>query len=173
MPVRRGTEGDTVPGESRARDRVMVDDRAGRSQPRDIALVVDVANVMGSRPDGWWRDRRGAAARLLARLATLPGATVEHDREALRIVEVVAVVEGQARDVDVPAGPASALRVVRAQRDGDTALVDAVQSLVSGAIDVGRILVVTADRGLRGRLPAGCRVAGPSWVLVLLDAHAV
>jgi 8-oxo-dGTP diphosphatase len=27
-------------------------------------IVVDVANVMGSRPDGWWRDRAGAAVRL-------------------------------------------------------------------------------------------------------------
>jgi 8-oxo-dGTP diphosphatase len=27
---------------------------------------VDVANVMGSRPDGWWRDRAGAAVRLYA-----------------------------------------------------------------------------------------------------------
>ena len=36
-------------------------------------LLVDVANVVGSRPDGWWRDRAGATARLLARLAALPG----------------------------------------------------------------------------------------------------
>jgi 8-oxo-dGTP diphosphatase len=27
-------------------------------------IIVDVANVMGSRPDGWWRDRAGAAVRL-------------------------------------------------------------------------------------------------------------
>jgi 8-oxo-dGTP diphosphatase len=45
--------------------------------------VVDVANVMGSRPDGWWRDRAGAAVRLYSELAalaasgrvTLPGDT--------------------------------------------------------------------------------------------------
>ena len=29
-----------------------------------VTIVVDVANVMGSRPDGWWRDRPGAAVRL-------------------------------------------------------------------------------------------------------------
>lgn len=28
------------------------------------AVVVDAANVVGSRPDGWWKDRAGAAARL-------------------------------------------------------------------------------------------------------------
>ena len=27
-------------------------------------LVVDAANVVGSRPDGWWKDRAGAARRL-------------------------------------------------------------------------------------------------------------
>jgi selenocysteine lyase/cysteine desulfurase len=36
-------------------------------------LLVDAANVVGSRPDGWWRDRAGATARLLARLAALRG----------------------------------------------------------------------------------------------------
>ena len=37
-------------------------------------LVVDGANVVGSRPDGWWRDRPGAARRLAEELdaAQLP-----------------------------------------------------------------------------------------------------
>jgi hypothetical protein len=30
--------------------------------------VVDAMNVIGSRPDGWWRDRAGAVERLLALL---------------------------------------------------------------------------------------------------------
>jgi 8-oxo-dGTP diphosphatase len=50
-------------------------------------MVVDVANVMGSRPDGWWRDRAGAAVRLYSELAalaasgrvTLPGDTSPED----------------------------------------------------------------------------------------------
>jgi 8-oxo-dGTP diphosphatase len=36
-----------------------------------VTIVVDVANVMGSRPDGWWRDRAGAAVRLHAQIAQL------------------------------------------------------------------------------------------------------
>jgi hypothetical protein len=36
-----------------------------------VTIVVDVANVMGSRPDGWWRDRAGAAVRLHAEIARL------------------------------------------------------------------------------------------------------
>lgn len=31
-------------------------------------VVVDGNNVMGSRPDGWWKDRAGAARRLVAQL---------------------------------------------------------------------------------------------------------
>jgi hypothetical protein len=37
----------------------------------DVTIVVDVANVMGSRPDGWWRDRAGAAVRLHDQIAEL------------------------------------------------------------------------------------------------------
>ncbi|MFC5911734.1 NTP pyrophosphohydrolase, partial [Streptacidiphilus monticola] len=34
------------------------------SDPALPLLVVDAANVVGSVPDGWWRDRHGAAERL-------------------------------------------------------------------------------------------------------------
>ena len=37
----------------------------------DVTLIVDGANVMGSRADGWWRDRAGAMARLHGELAEL------------------------------------------------------------------------------------------------------
>src|ERR1700752_44896 len=36
-----------------------------------LTLIVDGANVMGSRADGWWRDRAGAMARLHGELAAL------------------------------------------------------------------------------------------------------
>ena len=36
-----------------------------------VTIVVDVANVMGSRPDGWWRDRAGAAVRLHTQIVRL------------------------------------------------------------------------------------------------------
>jgi 8-oxo-dGTP diphosphatase len=38
---------------------------------QQVTIVVDVANVMGSRPDGWWRDRAGAAVRLHAQIVAL------------------------------------------------------------------------------------------------------
>jgi hypothetical protein len=46
------------------------DGRAGVPEP-DLTLIVDGANVVGSRPDGWWRDRAGAAVRLYDELAGL------------------------------------------------------------------------------------------------------
>ena len=63
----------------------------------------------------------------------------------------MAVVEGAAREVAAPAG----LRLVRAPGSGDDAL-------AAEAREAGEpLLVVTADRGLRARLPAGTAVAGP------------
>ena len=37
----------------------------------ELTVIVDGANVVGSRPDGWWRDRAGAAVRLHDELAKL------------------------------------------------------------------------------------------------------
>jgi 8-oxo-dGTP diphosphatase len=50
-----------------------------------LTIIVDGANVVGSRPDGWWRDRVGAAVRLrdqleplaLDGLTQLPGQPVQ------------------------------------------------------------------------------------------------
>jgi hypothetical protein len=110
-------------------------------------LIVDAANVVGSVPDGWWRDRAGATARLRDALA--------EDR-AGSDGEVMLVVEGRARDVPSVEG----VRVVAAPGSGD----DAIVELVRG--NAGRdITVVTADRALRERVSAlGARVVGPSAV---------
>jgi hypothetical protein len=127
-------------------------------------LLVDVANVVGSRPDGWWRDRAGATSRFLGRLAALAGRPVVGPEGGdLDLAEVVAVVEGRARDVTGPDG----VRVVRAPGSGDDTLVVCARDLVA---DGRQLLVVTADRGLRDRLPPGTRITGPGWLLDELDA---
>jgi len=148
----------------------------------ESVLVVDVANVVGSRPDGWWRDRAGAAARLLDELAGLPGSAVPAPDAAAAgavvIAEVVAVVEGAASRVSDPA--VAGLRLVRAERDGDTAVVETVMSAARSGTpgtpgtpgERAPVLVVTADRGLRQRLPAGCTIAGPRWLLGVLARRA-
>jgi len=129
-------------------------------------LLVDVANVVGARPDGWWRDRAGATSRLLQRLAVLDGRTVPGPDGAPLLCEaVVAVVEGRARDV--PSVPP--VRIVRAPGSGDDAL--AAEAVALG-VGERTVLAVTADRSLRARLPPGVDVAGPGWLLARLDEVA-
>ncbi|MGR6320389.1 hypothetical protein Q2K19_23910 [Micromonospora soli] len=118
-------------------------------------LIVDGANVVGSRPDGWWRDRAGAAARL--RDALVPLAEAGVPPELPPPVEVVLVLEGAARDV--PAVPGVA--VVAAPGSGDDTMVELV-----AAAPGRRRVVVTADRELRSRVGAlGAEVYGPRWLL--------
>jgi hypothetical protein len=113
-------------------------------------LVVDAANVVGSVPDGWWRDRAGAARRL--RDALVPVAR-DGLPEAPPPVEVVLVVEGAARGVAAVPG----VRVVAAPGSGDDAIVAVVRDRPPGQ----DCLVVTSDRGLRERVARlGARVAG-------------
>lgn len=123
-------------------------------------LVVDAANVVGSRPDGWWRDRVGATARLLDQLAALPGRQVSGLGLTGRVGRVVVIVEGQATAVPDVAG----IEVVRAPRDGDTTIVEVTAGLDAPAV------VVTADRGLRARL-GDVPTVGPRWLWDLIDAE--
>ena len=117
-------------------------------------LVVDGANVVGSVPDGWWRDRAGAAARLRDGLAAVIATGLD---DLPGPVEVVLVVEGRARDIPAT-GP---VRVERAAASGDDAIVAVVAAEGAGR----RVVVVTADRGLRERvLSLGAEVRGPSSV---------
>ncbi len=55
--------------------------------------LVDGMNVIGSRPDGWWRDRRQAQRRFAAQLAEFASAT----GDAVRVV-----FDGRAHDIDAP-----------------------------------------------------------------------
>jgi predicted RNA-binding protein with PIN domain len=117
-------------------------------------LIVDGANVVGNRPDGWWRDRAGAARRLRERLAA---AHLPQD-------EVVLVLEGAGRRGN-PADERSGVRIVHAAGSGDDEIVDEVVRQV--AAEGGRdVVVVTADRELQDRVvAAGGQTRGPSWLL--------
>ncbi|MFD3333106.1 NTP pyrophosphohydrolase [Streptomyces sp. NPDC058700] len=113
-------------------------------------LVVDGANVVGSVPDGWWRDRRGAAERLRDRLAAAGGPA---DGPYPGPYEIVLVVEGLARGIaSVPD-----VRVEEAPGSGDDLIVELVRNA-----DGRPSLVITADRELRLRVQeAGARCTGP------------
>ncbi|MCS5733620.1 NUDIX domain-containing protein [Herbiconiux daphne] len=148
----------------------------GRLDER-IRVVVDAANVVGSRPDGWWKDRRGANEALLARISRLNAtgvASSEFGAAAGRSWPAfTVVVEGQARDAAVPVPEAGslvpALDVVRAAGSGDDTIVDSVVDLVRAGPPATTI-VVTADRALARRVEEfGAEVRGPGWLLTLLD----
>ncbi|AND16239.1 NUDIX domain-containing protein [Rathayibacter tritici] len=131
-------------------------------------LVVDAANVVGSRPDGWWRDRAGAAERLLAALARLaavgvPGRLLGVEAETVW-PRIAVVLEGAARAARTAllAGE-DRVAVHTAAGSGDDAIVDLVGGQESA-------VVVTADRGLVARIEAlGAAAVGPRTLLELLD----
>ncbi|HET9732472.1 MAG TPA: NYN domain-containing protein [Acidimicrobiales bacterium] len=106
--------------------------------------IVDGMNVIGSRPDGWWRDRRGAQRRLVDRLAALPA----------RPGPVVVVFDGDdrpgGRHGDVGAG-ADGVRVVFAGVGRDAAD-SVIVRMVQGHPRPSQVVVVTSDRGLAARV---------------------
>jgi 8-oxo-dGTP pyrophosphatase MutT (NUDIX family) len=158
-----------------------------------LTLVVDAANVVGSRPDGWWKDRAGAARRLVDDLVPLaadglPGSALPDSLSRAGLTHwwprIVVVVEGAARavaddsDSTASAGAADGRRrpgiaVVAAPGSGDDAIVDQVGAVATAPTGDGHghsgpnapVLVVTADRELRRRVEhVGAAVTGPGWL---------
>jgi predicted RNA-binding protein with PIN domain len=101
--------------------------------------LIDASNVIGSRPDGWWRDRRGATQRLLDAL-----------REFARSEDEVVVV--------LDAGPAEwagrqgGFEVAIAPRRGRDAADDEIARRVADDPDAGSVRVVTSDAALAARV---------------------
>lgn len=124
-----------------------------------------MANVMGARADGWWRDRAGAALRLCREVAAL----ARRDDGPAVAGEWVLVLEGRAREAAAALADgdeARGVRVVSAPGSGDDAIVGAA---AEAAARDQSCLVVTADRELRQRCEErGASVIGPGWLLHLL-----
>jgi 8-oxo-dGTP pyrophosphatase MutT (NUDIX family) len=129
-------------------------------------LIVDAANVMGSRPDGWWKDRAGAARRLrdeLEPLAVRGLANTASTAPAGWYPQLVLVVEGQARGI----GQGKNVTVVDAPGEGDDEIV--AQARAAVARGAGPVEVVTADKGLTARLvAAGATVMRPGGLLQVI-----
>jgi 8-oxo-dGTP diphosphatase len=156
-----------------------------RAELSPLTIIVDGANVVGSRPDGWWRDRAAAAVRLRDELAPLAATGISKLPDGVSGLEaangqrmrwmpsVVLVVEGAARPAATSSAATSSAAAGSAQRDAVQVLAadgegDDTIAALAGSVP-GRRVVVTADRGLRDRCrAAGASVAGPSWLLGLL-----
>ncbi len=135
---------------------MVIGSTAGPVGDTGAVLLIDAANVVGSRPNGWWRDRPGAARAFVERVRVAVAAG--------RLVEpVVVVLEGAAR-TGVEAGVAGGVTVLHAPGSGDDTLV----STAAGAS--GQVTLVSADRALcRRATDLGADVVRPGWLLGLLD----
>jgi predicted RNA-binding protein with PIN domain len=100
-------------------------------------LIVDGNNVIGSRPDGWWRDRAGATRALIERL----GAWADED--------VIVVFDGR-QPSGLPESPRVDVRF--AERGGPNAADDVIAALVAADPDPGSLRVVTSDAALARRV---------------------
>ena len=117
-----------------------------------LVLLIDAANVVGSRPTGWWRDRPGAARELITRVRRAAAAgTLPRP--------VVLVLEGRAKEGAVE-GFADGVEVVHAPGHGD-------DTLAALATDSGEaVVLVSADRDLAQRVRrSGAEVVSPTWLL--------
>lgn len=115
-------------------------------------------NVIGARPDGWWRDRDAAVRRLVAALARWSAA---EDRR------VILVLDGRPLP-DVPEGAHDGIEVRYARRSGADAADDRIVELVA---DDPAVEVVTSDRALRERVTAlGAEVSGSGTLWTRLDS---
>jgi predicted RNA-binding protein with PIN domain len=114
-----------------------------------VHWLVDASNVIGSRPDGWWRDREGAARRLIADL----------ERFAEAAGEPVTVV----LDAGPPelAGRSGAVAIAIAPRRGRNAADDEIVRQLEASDAPASVRVVTSDRELARRVGAlGAEVEG-------------
>ncbi|MDQ1393470.1 MAG: hypothetical protein QOF30_2447 [Acidimicrobiaceae bacterium] len=118
--------------------------------------LVDGMNVIGSRPDGWWRDRAGAARRLTARLQELAADSGD---------EIAVAFEG-GKVPDLPPGRHGGVEVLYARRNGPNAADDRIVEEVGADADPGTLTVVTSDRDLVRRVQElGASVVGPGELL--------
>jgi len=135
-----------------------------------LTVIVDAANVMGSRPDGWWRDRAGAARRLSDQIEGLAMGGMADLPDSVQVPALerwfprfVVVLEGAAAAGAGEVPTDRQVQIVLARGSGDDEIAR------QAAETAGPCLVVTADRELRSRCEAaGAAVVGPRWLLDLL-----
>jgi len=119
-----------------------------------VQWLVDGMNVVGSRPDGWWRDRPAAQRRLVGALAGLV------DPAGPEPVTVTVVFDGREPPGDRSGGDGDRVRVLYAP-GGPDAADDVIAGLAETVADPSSTVVVTSDGGLARRVRAhGVAVVG-------------
>lgn len=145
-----------------------------------VVIVVDVANVVGSVPNGWWKDRVSATQRLIAALEVLCTAGIPAHKLGMDAstwyASIDVVVEGIARGVTAPTEPSSTpqddlvakqLSVLSAPDVGDDVI---AAHTALRASEGARVIVVTSDRELRARVAAsGAECRGARWLLDMMS----
>ncbi|MDM4139396.1 MULTISPECIES: NYN domain-containing protein [Mycobacterium] len=101
--------------------------------------IVDGMNVIGSRPDGWWKDRDGAMVTLVDRL----------DRWASSQGEMVTVVFERPPSTALTS---SVIEIAHAPRAAANSADDEIVALVAADAAPHDIRVVTSDRALTDRV---------------------
>jgi uncharacterized protein YaiI (UPF0178 family) len=120
---------------------------------------VDGMNVIGTRPDGWWRDRDAAMVHLVTLLENWAAAEGE---------DVVVVFERPAR----PPIRSSVIEVATAPKPKADAADDEIIRRLAAEPHPGLVRVVTSDRWLADRaIAAGASVHGADMFRSLLEQH--
>ena len=140
------------------------------------ALVVDAANVVGSVPNGWWKDRGAAATGLAASLEGMTVSAAELEVGGTEwFPEIALVVEGKARGIETAAAedagellPSGVVSVVEAPASGDDAIVAEVERR---SLAGQQVIAVTSDRELQERVvrAGAARVRSSGWLRALVD----
>jgi uncharacterized protein YaiI (UPF0178 family) len=114
-----------------------------------VRWLVDGMNVIGTRPDAWWRDRHGAMVRLVDML----------ERWAAASGAEVTVVFEQPPSPPIRSSVITIAHAPRPRRDsGD----DEIVRLLRADPEPGRIRVVTSDQFLADRAYAAGATVEPA-----------
>jgi predicted RNA-binding protein with PIN domain len=105
-----------------------------------VPFIVDGMNVIGTEPDGWWRDRGAARRRLVENLGRLDDGA-----------DITVVFDGHAQAGEEAQAAMTAVRVCFAP-GGPNAADDAIVAMVRALAVPADITVVTSDRALVERV---------------------
>jgi len=111
--------------------------------------IVDAMNVIGTRPDGWWRDRDAAMARLVDRLERFSAETGD---------DVTVVFERKPR----PALRSTVIEITHATKRGPDAADYEIVKIVEAHATPRALHVVTSDNWLSDRVSAAGATVFPA-----------